>query len=294
MATTPTAPIVVSGIRRHLGIPASTFTAEDLRRLYTVLEAKCREAGEHQVSTVQRMPEQTAEQFEQVKATIRSWFKLLVRVQGSNGEWTVSVTDEALQDRLLPDTIASVEYESASLYRNQFQEDPQNSFVLSLDFIRTELLDMSSQPEPNKSWGMVSGSNRTWVNGTFEELHKFLNERSNTRGWLHSKRSYDIAVLLFGLLLSFTFVYRIDRWVRPFLELPDALFVALYVYLVLIALTGFRLLFNYARWVFPKCEGPTRRQGGPKYHKTLLGVIGTGLLASVAVTLLKMLGFPVP
>lgn len=103
-----------------------------------------------------------------------------------------------------------------------------------------------------------------------------------------------MAVLVIGIPSSFALVYRIDRLVRPLLRVPDALFVALYVYLVLMALFGFRLLFNYAKWVFPRMEGPTRRQGGPQLHKAVLIAIGGTLLSIVTETLLRMMGLPLP
>ena len=66
------------------------------------------------------------------------------------------------------------------------------------------------------------------------------------------------------------------------------------VYLVLIALFGFRLLFNYSKWIFPKCEGPSRSQDGPKFHRAVLIAIGGGLLSLVTETLLRMVGMRLP
>lgn len=273
------------------------MTADDLRRLYVILDRKAREAAEQQAAVIQRLPEQTAQQFEEVKRDLRSSLALVVRVQGINGEWTGSTTKEALLDESLPDSIAAVEYNSAFLFRTRFGVEPQNSFSVNLDFSRTGILDMtnlSSEPASNKSGGSISGSNVTWVNGTYEELRKFFDERATARGWLHSRHAYDVAVLVVGIPSSFALVYRIDRLVRPLLQVPDALFVALYVYLVLMALFGFRLLFNYAKWVFPRMEGPTRRQGGPKLHKAVLIAIGGTLLSIVTETLLRMMGLPLP
>lgn len=289
----PAAPTIVSGTNRHVAIPSCSLTADDLRRLYEVLEKKAGEAAAHQVSALQQLPGQTAEQFEQAKQNIRSSLALVVQVQGNTGEWTGSRTSEALLDRSLPDTVAAVDYNSAFLFRTQFNLQPQNSFSVYLDFARTSILDMSAEPTSNRSAGLISGANATWVDGTYEELHRFFNERSTARGWLHSRRAYDVAVLVLGFPASFALVYRADRFLRPLLRVPDALFVALYVYLVLVALFGFRLLFNYAKWVFPKCEGPTR-QGGPKFHKAVLVAIGGTLLSLVTETLLRMLGVPLP
>ncbi len=282
------------GTTRNLAIPACSVTGEDLRRLHEILESKAREAADQQVAAVEQLSGQTRQQFDEAKQQIRGSLALVVRVQGDTGEWIASSTSEALADRSLPDTVAAVEYNSAFLFRNQFHLEPQNSLLLTLDFNRTPVLDMSPQPLPNRSAGVISGVNATWVNGTYEELRKFFAERSTARGWLHVARAYDIAVLILGIPASFALVYRVDRFLKSVLQVPDALFVAVYVYLVLLALFAFRVLFNYARWVFPKCEGPTRRQRGPKFHKSIIVAAGGVLLSIMVETFLKMIGIRVP
>jgi hypothetical protein len=299
MAALPSAPVpppaLFSATVRNLVIPACTLTADDLRKLYGLLEKKAREAADYQVAALQRLEGQTNEQFEEVKQKIRSSFDLVVQVRGSRGEGTGSRTGEALLEGSLPDSIMSVQYDSAFMFRSQFNLlEPQNSVRVYLDFGRTEILDMLAQPAANNSSGLISGTNSTWVNGTHEELEKFFEERSTARGWLYSRHSYDVAVLLVGIPASFALIYRVDHWLRPVIQVSNALFVALYVYLVVIELYGFRVLFNYAKWVFPKCEGPTRRQGGPRFHKSIFGLIGGTFLSVVVETILRMLGFRFP
>jgi len=61
--------------------------------------------------------------------------------------------------------------------------------------------------------------------------------------------------------------------------------------MVLVALLGFRVFFNYTKWIFPKMEGPTRRRG-PGLHKAGLTIIMLTLLSLVIESLLRMAGFP--
>lgn len=285
---------VFKGTTRHLAVPSCTLTTDDLRKLYELLARKAKEAADHQVAGLQRSTEQTKEQFEQVKEDIRSALALVVQVQGNTGEWTGGSTDGVLSDESLPDSILSVQYDSGFLFRTRFNLHPENSVSLYLDFTRTSVLDTSTQPALNKSTGVISGANSTWANGTYEELTRFFSERVNGRGWLHTPHAYDIALLVFGFPASFALIYRIDHLLRQALHVSDALFVALYVYLVLIALFAFRVLFNYTKWVLPKCEGPTRRQGGPKSHKAVLVTVGVSVISVVIETLLRMIGLPLP
>jgi hypothetical protein len=142
----------------------------------------------------------------------------------------------------------------------------------------------------NQSNVAVSGANMTWVNAVTQELRAFFEARSTNRGWLYSRYAYDVLVLFIGFPASLNLVYHFDKFLRPLLKLPDALFVALYVYLVLVALLGFRFLFNYAKWVFPRTESPIKRRGTPGFHKTVLGAVALTLLARIITSLLWVLG----
>lgn len=296
MASPPKVQItIVKGTTRNFPIPSCSLTADDLRRLYQILEKKVDEARDRQIAALQQLPEQTVAEFEQFKENVRSALKLVVRIQGRTGEWTAAMTVEALQDDSLPDTITGVVYDSAFLFRSRFSSEPQDSFSVTLDFTRTGILDLTNlyaEPAQNQSAALVSGLNSTWVDGVFDELRRFFNERTTSRDWLYSRYTYEFLVLFLGFPISFAFVYRMDRILRPTLVLPDALFVALYVYLVLVALLAFRLLFNYAKWIFPKIEGITRRQGGPRLHKTILGAIALVLLSLTITSLVRMIGIP--
>jgi hypothetical protein len=43
----------------------------------------------------------------------------------------------------------------------------------------------------------------------------------------------------------------------------------------------FRMIFSYARWVYPKVEGPSLSQRGPKAHRFVLFAIVTSVLATI-------------
>lgn len=290
------APSIARGITRQFRIPSCFLTADDLRRLYQVLEKKAHEAAERQAGLLQKQAGQTDQEFAQLKEHTKSFLKLVVRVQGSNGEWIASTGMEALTDDALPDRIISVAYDSAFLFRGAFNLQPQNGFSLALDFSRTSILDLTNlalQPDLNQSVADIAGADDGWAKSTFEEIQTFFTDRRRSlRGWLHSRYCYDVLVVLLGFPSSFAFVYRIDRAVSSMVQLPNALSVALYVYLVLVALFGFRVLFNYGKWVFAKVEGPTRLHGGPIFHKAVLGVVGATLLTLVVQTLLRIVGVP--
>lgn len=296
MATTPgvpPAPPPVSGCTRQIPIPACSLTVEDLRRLFQLLEAKASEAADAQVATLQQGQGQTDEQFQQLKHQVRSLLKLVASIQGISGEWTAGMAQDVFHPESLPHTLAGVHYDSAFLYRGQTHLEPNNSFFVSLEFTRTSILDLTNlsvAPSQVQNFVRVTGVNQTWVNGVIEELRTFFVARAATRGWLHYRFTYDVLLLLVGFPLTLNLVYHSDRLLSPLLKLPEALFVVLYVYLTLLLLLAFRILFNYAKWVFPKVEGPSSLRGGARLHKTILTIIAGGMLVRLVSSFLWIIG----
>jgi hypothetical protein len=265
----------------------------DLRRLFEILEPKASEAATEQVRQLQRSQGQTDEQFSALQNEVRTLMSLVVRIQGASGEWTAANSLDAIREDSLPAVLTNVTFECGQLYRARFNLFPQNQFSVAVDFTRTHLVDLSNlalNTGVGPSVVYLSGMNSTWINAVDHEVRAFFAERTTSRNWLHSRFAYDIALLLVGIPISLDLIYNVDKRLAPLVNLPQAVFVALYVYLVLVGLLGFRILFNYAKWVFPKIEGPPQRRGAARIHKTILGAIFLALVARTVTTALWVLG----
>jgi len=157
-----------------------------------------------------------------------------------------------------------------------------------LDFTKTSLLDLTSpsgEPSKNASRATVAGANATWVNGVYQEISTFFESRRTKRDWLHSSWVYDFLVIIVGFPISFEIVYLLNSRLKAAqLSWPEALFIAVYVYVVLVSLFVFRLVFNYARWVLPKVEGPSRAPKA-RVHRIVLGSILLGLVSNALYSL---------
>jgi hypothetical protein len=51
----------------------------------------------------------------------------------------------------------------------------------------------------------------------------------------------------------------------------------------------FRMIFNYARWIFPKMELVTSLKKGATVHRVILGAILLAILCSYIYDLLKLI-----
>jgi hypothetical protein len=285
--------VVVKGASRGLFIPACSLTVDDLRRLYSILSEKAREATERQIQLLRQVPGQSDEEFAAFKDEVRASLRLSVQVQDETGEWIGGVVPDVLNEESLPDSIESIVYDSAFLFRARFGQEPDASFQVKLDFSRVDVLDLtnpSGSPTPNDSTAVFRGQVITWVNGVHSQVESFFRDRATPFSWLHSHYVYDLLLVLVGFPASLAWVYRIDQWLTPFSgRAPQALFVAFYVYVVLVSLYMFRLTFNYARRIFPRLElRRVERRGAWRQRAQLAGLVG-GLLSSALYELAKRL-----
>ena len=294
MASPPPAvvsPTTVQGITRQWPVPACSLTVADLRRLFDILTRKASEAATEQVGQLQRSQVQTDEEFIALQNEVRSVMGLVVRIQGATGEWTVANFIDAIREDLLPAVIMNIVYECGPLFSSRFRLFPQNQFSITIDFTHTQLGDLSNLALGGigSSVVNVSGVNFTWINAVDHELRVFFAERKIRRDWLHSRFAYDFALFFVGVPVCLDAIYNLDKRLAPLVEFPPAVFVALYVYLMLVGLLGFRILFNYAKWIFPKIEGPSQRSRAG-IHKAILTAIFLALLVRSVTAILWVVG----
>jgi hypothetical protein len=106
---------------------------------------------------------------------------------------------------------------------------------------------------------------------------------------LHTHYIYDLLLAVVGFPASLAWIYEIDKLARKSgIEMPTALFAAICVYITLMVLILFRLLFNYARWVFPRVEGPDRMKRGPWKHRAALATLSSGLFSAAIYDLIRL------
>jgi hypothetical protein len=286
-------PAMAVGITRQWPVPSCALKLADLHRLFDILNSKASEAASEQLAHTQRSASQTDLEFASLREEVRNLMGLTVRIQGASGEWRFANSVAAISEDSLPAVVTNIFYECGPLYRARFNLYPQNQFSVAIDFTRTQLGDLSNLALGaglGPSIVYVSGVNSTWVNAVDHELRAFFAERATRRGWLHSRFAYDLALFFVGFPACLDAIYNFDKRLTALVKLPQAVFVALYVYLVLIGLLGFRILFNYAKWVFPKIEGPPHRSGGATFHKTFLSALCLALVIRVVTTALWIVG----
>ena len=122
-------------------------------------------------------------------------------------------------------------------------------------------------------------------NTKLETSHSFLKERSLKRNWLYSSLTYDALLYLLIFPLIFRTVYKLGSFLN-LSNLPNVLGVMFYIYIFIVLLLGFRILFNYTKWIFPIIE---LKNGSSAIHRGILYGIILGIIASAIYDICKVL-----
>jgi hypothetical protein len=227
----------------------------ELRGLLEKLQERCLAAGDIEVASFPQR-DQTLEIYEENKKKLKEEFKLFLTVTGSDGIKLNGAISTIFDSPNYPDLVQSVFFDSSCSLRVNYDHTPKNQCILYLDFSRPEVLNFTllpSQETPNGSNIAVQGHDTTWVNGVYYEFDQFIKIHPSTLEWLHQHSSYDLLLFIIGLPLGFWCCYRASEIVQN-LSQSAFLQAAVYTYIFLLALVVFRILFHYARWIWPLVE----------------------------------------
>ena len=248
--------------RQKIKVSSLSLDKDDLRKFCDILQERANSAAEIEVGLFKKN-DQTDEQFEENKKTLRDSFKLKITVAGKDGEELWGTIEEVFGSVNFPEDVKSLYVDSELTLKVVHNYYPHNSFVIFLDFTKPNIFDFSLLPShgtPNESNIEVKGYDATWVNGVFSELKKFINKRSSTLSIVHNHSVYDVLLWVLGFPISFWVCYKLSNPIENVFG-PNNSFAtsALYLYAYVASLFVFRVLFHYLRWVCPlveyRCKG---------------------------------------
>jgi hypothetical protein len=280
-------------VRNRLTWKITCFSVEktDLNRLFQILQERCHAASEIEVNNFKQMG-QTDEIYELDKIKIKQGFDLKLTVSSLDGQELLGGINEIFDSPNFPEQIKSIYVNSEIPLRVPYNYYPRNSLELFLDFSKPELLNLSilpSQETPNESNIAVQGYDSTWVHGVFNEFSNFIKIHPAKLTWLHKHSIYDLLVWLFGLPFGFWITYKLsDILNKIFYNINSIVQSAAYVYVFLASLIFFRLLFHYARWVWPLIEYRSSSNIELK-HRIILGAITIGLISKFIYDIIKVI-----
>jgi hypothetical protein len=280
-------------VRNRLTRKIFSFSAgkDDLGKFFHVLQERSSAAAELEIANF-KQKDQPDEIYEQNKKTIKEGFEIKLTVTSFDGQELWGVVKDIFDSVNFPDLVKSIYINSEIPLKSSYNYYVRNSFELLLDFSKPELFNMSflpSQETPNASNITVQGYDATWVHGLYHEISGFIEKQPSRFKWIHKHSIYDFLVWVIGLPIGFWATYKLSNIIDAIFGTYSG-FVqnASYVYVFLVTLTIFRLLFHYARWVWPLVEYRSSSNIAQK-HRITFGIITLGLVTAFIYDILKAL-----
>lgn len=284
----PGAPI--TWIERSKLIVGCTLSQDDLLRLHGILDRKAKEAAELEVAKWQCSEGEDIAKFETTKTRVKSFFEIIVTVEGKNGERLVGPGASILAASTFPEKVIRVYFDSATKFRaNLNNQNPRNHFSILFDFGKPPAFELSlptTQPTPNASNLVVNGADENWVTTVFEKISEFLNARNNHRRFLHRAYVYDVLIWFLGIPFALSNTFKSAKFFGPRFGDVKIVEYTLYLYVFFLSLIFLRFTFSYAKWVWPSVEFDDSRDI-VKIHRWWVGGIVVSVIGAILYSLLE-------
>ena len=271
-------------------ITACTFSKDDLKTLCEILQESSYAAAEEEVNHYTPL-DRPFEQVLSERESLRLGFELKLTVRGTDDKVLFGTIPAVFSSPRFPDKVKTLYINSELDLKNLHNWSPRNRFELLLDFTKPELFNLSLSPSistPNASNISVTGLNSDWVSGVFREVTDFIKKKRTRRGFFHRHSVYDLLLLLVGFPFAFWMAYKSSGLInRMFGGLSVFVQNGAYVCLFFLMLNVFKILFDYARWIFPIVEYKSLTDTVRK-HRYILGGLVIAVFGNFLYDLLKI------
>ena len=270
-------------------VRSSMLSREDIAALYMLLTKLSKESMKRQAEIItEQIPPKSVQDIEIIN-NVRNSFRVHVKIQDTKLGTIYASDSNVFSKENFPKEILSVFFSTKTEYKNLANgKDPIQSIEVFLDFERplaVDFVNLPSHPTKNGSAYDVNGNDPTWVNGAYQRLETFFEEKSRKIEWLHRQGTYDLALWVIGIPIIFWAIYRVSNFIgMSFWQ--DFFRIGVYVFEFFLFANLAKFVFTYARWVFPLFEY-TDSMHPAKHHKTfllgmLIAIFGTAIYDGIS------------
>lgn len=274
-------------------LPPCTLDIVYFRKLYEILSASAEEGGNIEIAKINKSPGQSDEDYEGFKKYAKSLYIITIQIFDAKGGYIFTESPSVFDEAKLPDSITRIIFDNSQRFRAALQREPVHRVRVVFDFTRSSIFDFITMPScatSNNSNIDIIGETETWVHGTYKKVMESLKERGNKRGWLHANNIYDIFLWFAVIPLNLRLLYKINLKLQPnFVGMSTFMKVGIYLYFFVILLYVYRIIFNYARWVFPNIELTTSLQKGATVHRLILGALVLSIVGTLLFEVVKVI-----
>jgi hypothetical protein len=254
---------------------------EDMEAIYQIIDDRQVIYRNKIIAIQSQQPHETPDSFERRRNLVYNAHVTSVTITMANGEVLTGNNKQVFGTLSFWDEVKSVFFSTQSVPQAVLNAPPQDRITLFLDFSQPPALDFSrlpTLPTPNESNFEISAVDEEWFIVSKTRLVEFFHRHQSGYDWIHRAGIYDILLFTLGLPLSIWGTVRVESIIPAINSVSIFPKTLIYVYTFAVSLMLFRLLFSYARWVFPKVEVETLGRVSPLRHRAVWVIALTSLL----------------
>lgn len=250
----------------------------DVKELYKELWQINIEFGEKIISDMSRNPDFSDDQWEAFKKDLLDdAFRLTVTIHGMRDQKWIAEDVSIFEKHDASVEIKSIYFSNLTAYRRHAEGgDPRNIVEVHLDFGKPDLFDarlMDSEATPNGSEVRVVAQDTMFFNAVQKAVEKKVAMTKTWYGSIHRNFAYDAGLWFCFLPLS---LYLATYYMDQFLPVGSKYEVfrwPSFIYLLGLALIGYRFLISYLKWAFPVNSLKENNDNALKHRIALLGAV---------------------
>ncbi len=241
---------------RFSPIESCAVNIKDFKTLYNKLKVQVEKVIDIEIENARSrydyLPE---EQLTKFIEDIGNSFKLSVQIFGAKGEFLSGDDNSIFDDENFPERLNQISFDSSIGFKQRTGWEPLNKIYVLFDFSKKTLFDFTfpvQKTSPPKSSRQIYGSDETWVRGVNDTIKDFVKDNKKKRGWLHAELTHNLYIYAISIPASFWIIYKISENLKG--KVPPVLSIGIYIYIFFIILFMFRIMHNYAKWIYPLYE----------------------------------------
>ena len=275
--------------RRYSIIQSCTLNKKDIKELCEILKEKHGEIVDIEIREY-KYPDSINElERKKKEEQIRKDFKFAIQIFGSNGSYLTGENSSVFDDKDFPKNLNLLNINNSFAYKYFRGCEPRNSFEISINFSETSIFYFGYPVEPINSIITVSGSNETWVTGTYQKIIDYFNSKKTSRNWIYGPVTWDIFLYTIVYPTTLWLIYKIDHYIKfRNINVSTALSFAIYLYIFIILVHALRMIYNYSKWLYPFMEYKienSKKLNQRKFLYAILSIIFGPLIYDVIKTI---------
>lgn len=270
-------------------VSACRLQKGDLKKLYRIMSKWQSEYREQILPILEQQATETEDQFKKRYKRVFDCFAVSVTIATTTGIMITGNSENVLDENELPENIKNILISTRSVPATVLPVVACYIDVF-LDFTQPPMLEFARMPTlatANETNYSIQADNETWFLAANSDIDQYFKARLTNVDWIHKAGSYDVLLFVFGFPVAIWLTYRAYAAFARF-QLPTVINIAIYVYAFFVALNLFRMLFYYARWVFPKIELQTSGRSALK-QRSILAALLLSIIGGAALDAIKAL-----